>query len=719
MAVEVIVYEEDNTTVAANLTEARQVRDVSGKDLLLGVGTGEVTVDHDHPQVGVLTGGRIVQVHDSGRVPLSFSIDKKREVFVPGSANDADKTVTVSGKGLRGYLDRARVLPWLPVASDGVADQRPITRRRLFNPASPTQDLTAWTTPIVQARTETQPARPRGWPSNDAKWLWGITESDDMAAGDCWFVRDFTLEIDSTCVFLVTADDKFVDFLEGAELQREEPKYPTQTSWDPFRSPMQLKAGTYRYSVKGTNETNVPLFEMAKAAIMAEGWRTSSAGMTTRIFMSGLPVEGEEEYDAQYGTWKCLSYPEIGDAGYGHTPGEIMDVLLTEAQARSEIPDLTWDFTGTLDSNGDAWADRIPEIDFDATGTVGDAISKLEDSGYCDVEVTNTGGLELRLFNKGARGTIQPITISAAAGNLKSHAVETNYDIQNNVLLVRDRGMYLMDSDLSTLAYGPRPGGSVQVGPIETPEVLENIGAAYLDGLTNAGESVIIETTPLFDVAASPGDYCDVEGDLLRVTEMGFKLDQHDGGLRTAPVFSTPYELSRKRSEQVVQRLIAENGKSQATARVIDTGTNIPSGKLDPVKLTSWSWTLPEDLEVEFWDTDEEEPVGWQPYTLEESVRIWAMIVECDWAEPDGLGGITQVSEGQSRFSLQIDGGPAPVPLIATVPETSGTADPYIYGIQYIFGPAYLAAGQRISVAPIENGAHVNGSVSIWATEPL
>jgi hypothetical protein len=275
-----------------------------------------------------------------------------------------------------------------------------------------------------------------------------------------------------------------------------------------------------------------------------------------------------------------------------------------------------------------------------------------------------------------------------------------------------------MDDGTSVTAYGRRPAGSLQVGPIETPAVLEQIGAAYLDGATTPGESVIVETTPMFDFAAKPGDTVTVAGDVLKVVELGFEMDE-SGELRTVPVFATPYELSRKRSQTVVERLIAQNGRSSASAKVIDTGTNIPSGKLEPVKLTSWSWRDPEELDETYWDTDSEEPVGWQPYTLEEPVRIWAIIAECYWAEPDGAGGLTQVTTDDSTFSLQIDGGPAPVPLVATVPETSGTADPFIYGIQYVFGPAYLAAGQRISISPGQNGGHINGSVTVWATAPL
>lgn len=718
MSVEVKVYESDNSTLVANLTASRQVRAISGRDELVGVGDGEVTVDYDHPNVATLTAGRIIQVHDNGRVPLAFTIDKKREVLVPASGGDANKTVTVSGATLRGVLERARVLPWLPVASEGIADQRPISRRRLFNSASPTVDLTSWTAPFIQDRSTSTYARPRGWPSPYAQWLWGEADAETHPAGWNWFRRRFTLAADATVVFLVTADDTFVDYLQAVELQREEPDYPAEVWYDPWRSAVSLKAGTYDYTVAAQNGSAT-----GPGAMMAEAWISGQDGLDEMLFMSGLADEGlfGGIYDFLYGegdeAWKCLAYPELGDAGFGHTVGAIVDTLLTEAQDRGEIPDVTWGFTDSVDSEGNAWADLIPEVDFDAAGTIADVVNKLEESGYCDVGVTYNGGVELRLFNKDARGASVPITISTAERNLLSHTVDTDFLVENDVALVRDRGIYLMDDDTSIGVYGRLPGGSVQVGPIEDTDVLEQIGAAYLAGRTAPGDSVIVETVPMFDFAAEPGDSCDVEGEELRITELAFSLDP-SGALRTMPVFSTPYQQERKRSERVVERLIAESGKTAASSRALDTGTNIPSGKLAPVKVTSWSWTDSDLLDPEYWDLADEEPVGWQPFPVEETMRITELRVECQWEEPDGAGGHDQVTTGDTQISLMIDGGPAPVPLIATVDEV-GEADGSVSGSQLIYGPALVRKGQTLSVYPIANGGHVNGSVTIWATEAL
>jgi hypothetical protein len=700
LPVDVRVYESDNETLVCSLThnedpaKARQVRGLEGTDVLAGVGQGTLAVDYDHPQVAELTGRRIIQVHTLDRVPLAFSIDRKREVLVPEDGDDAGRIVTVTGKTPRGVLRRGRVLPWLPVASEGVSDSRPITRRRLFNPASPTIDLDDWALVNEQARLDSAHII-QGWPSEDSQFVWGAEEELDMPLGSCWVGLDFTLASEAIVVFLVTADDQFVDYLHGAELQRQEPEFPAFVWQDIYVSAVKLQPGTYRYVVKGTNDSQ-------KGAIRFEAWETSTGGITDQVFQS------------QFAGCKVLRYPEVGDAGYGHTIGHIFDTLLTECQARDELLDLAWDFTPTLDSNGEPWDDLIPEIDFDATGTVADAIDKVEDLRYCDVEVTTTGGLVLRLFNYGTRGETKPITISQPNKNLSYHVVETDFEsVANDVLLVRDRGLYLADDDASVAADGRLPGGSLQVGPADSEDVLERIAAADLEGRTTPGVSVVAKTTPMTDFDAAPGDRCTVGDELLRVAKVGLELEP--GGLLAAtPGFSTPWDEARERADRALDRMIRESGGSSLASRIIDTGTNIPSGKLPRVKFPPWSWTTGDDLEEFYWDALSTEPVGWNVQPVEELSRIYRMIVKCAWAEPDGAGGLTQVSTGSSEFTLLIDG--APSSLVVTVPEDSGSSDPWITVQVDVYGPFQVGPGQDLSVSPTVNGRHVNGSVNVWTT---
>ena len=58
-------------------------------------------------------------------------------------------------------------------------------------------------------------------------------------------------------------------------------------------------------------------------------------------------------------------------------------------------------------------------------------------------------------------------------------------------------------------------------------------------------------------------------------------------------------------------------------------------------------------------------------------------------------------------------------PFIATVPATSGTSNPTISGIAYVFGEAFVRPLSKLSIAPIENGGHIEGAAAIWGTVPL
>lgn len=713
LPVEVKVFEDDNTTEVCSLTHdadpanVRQVRSLSGKRELLGAGDGELAVDFDHPQLAELTGGRFVQVIEGGGVKFSFRIQRDRVVTIPPpGGSDADRIVTVSGRGPRDILRLGRVLPWMAVGSV------PLSTRRRFDWSSPGLDTSDWTTPYVQDRTTSEPGKPFGIPSLfNTKWIWGEAEADDMTIGDCVFRRKFTLADAATVSFFTSADDRFSDCLQSVEMQSVQPPFPAKVWHTPYRSPVALDAGTYVYGIRASNDGG-------KGAVMCDAWTTTlDAGLGDQVFMSGLPGETPPgaAYDFLYGeddeAWLCFMDP----AGEWWTPGEILRILLEECQARGELLDVTLDFDDTLDSAGNAWP-KV-EAEFSATGTFLDAVEVLEDSGHIDAAMSDTG-LVLSAWNKDpGRGTATAINASYVDREVQSDATETDYDIANDVLLVHDRGMYLYESPLSVLAYGRRPGGSLQVGSISDPVILDQIGAAYLTGKTNPAPSRVVETVSTFDLDCDPGDTITVEGDTLRVTEIAYSLDR-SGELRKVPVLSTEYQEYRKRAERTLDRLIRENGEgSRASARIIYTGTQIEPGPIDPVELESWSWTEGDDLVAELWDTDRPRP--WQTHVVKKACRLVALIVECDWADPDGSGGLTAVATGDTSIKLIINDLPTVVPFVATVPSINPTdsSNPKVWAIQYILGEALLNPLDRVSVAVTEAGAHVNGSAALWAVD--
>jgi hypothetical protein len=105
----------------------------------------------------------------------------------------------------------------------------------------------------------------------------------------------------------------------------------------------------------------------------------------------------------------------------------------------------------------------------------------------------------------------------------------------------------------------------------------------------------------------------------------------------------------------------------KAAAKALDTGrTGVDAGPVTPVEMESWSWRDAEELEPGYWDVAETEVKPWQPYTAKEAARLVALIV-ADWAEPDGAGGLDQVTTGESEFLLLRNGEATSPPFIATV----------------------------------------------------
>jgi hypothetical protein len=313
------------------------------------------------------------------------------------------------------------------------------------------------------------------------------------------------------------------------------------------------------------------------------------------------------------------------------------------------------------------------------------------------------------------------VVVTFAAGEVMSDSVETDCQIANDVLLVSDTTMTLVESPLSVLAYGRRPGGSLQVGSITDTVILDQIGAAFLTGKTNPLSSRVSEVVPTFDLDCEPGDTITVEGDVLRVAEMAFSLDQATGRLRKVPVLTSAYELDRQRGQRTVERLIAANGNSSASATIIDRGTQVASGPINPTELESWSWTDGADLDVGWWDVAEENPQAWQPHIVKKQCRMVAIRVLCEWAEPDGADGIAQVTTGETKFRLKVNSDVLwqGIPFVVTVPEINPVDDddPEVYGLLYVLGEGTLNVNDVVSVAPELNGEHINGSVQLLAVD--
>jgi hypothetical protein len=284
--------------------------------------------------------------------------------------------------------------------------------------------------------------------------------------------------------------------------------------------------------------------------------------------------------------------------------------------------------------------------------------------------------------------------------------------IVNAVLLTSSKVAPRWVTDASSIAAWGRLEGTLAVGDVDDPALIDEIGAEWLSVRSQPMLSHVYVT------ADTPGQGAGVdyrEGDTLtdpalRVVEIDFS-HADDGRFVGKPTLSTKLQEAARRNEARIERLIAEGGgASPVSESVADTGSGIEAGKLGARQLASWTWTTEDDLYALTTDDPDDEET-WQAYVVDEPVRLTEMILECNHLDGDGF----PVATGPTRFRLMINGaavvGPGPSFYDVVVGSTEDRDS------VSIFGTTFVRKGDRVAVRKISAGDHVNGSVQINASE--
>lgn len=90
--------------------------------------------------------------------------------------------------------------------------------------------------------------------------------------------------------------------------------------------------------------------------------------------------------DVSNNSWRCLPYP---DNEPGMSPGEVLQVLLTEAKNRGCFPALEWTFNGSVDSAGRPWR-RVGDISVRVGDDMSTVLSQLAET-YIDFTMRPAG----------------------------------------------------------------------------------------------------------------------------------------------------------------------------------------------------------------------------------------------------------------------------------------------------------------------------------------
>jgi hypothetical protein len=348
-------------------------------------GDGEVTVPLDHPNIAAMTYRNVVRLTQDGEVIKAFVINDIKDVTEATDA--ARKLRTVSGEGLLSRLrEMVRVTP-------NPINRLPLSFVRRHDWAAPETSATSWNATLyAQNRTALLGLvsnRPVSWPTpvapNEAlgvAWIHTVAQLTTHPAGTVYYHREFTLDAETEVAFFVTAADEFALAVDGVELLAEKLTGPNSVWLYTWVAAGRFAAGTHtvRVKVDVINATG-------QAGMIFAAFETGPAGISDLLFVSG----NNADPTAINGGWKALNAPATAP---GQTPGQIIRLGMAEAAARGcETP--TLNFSDTVDSNGDAWADTIP-LSYRVPTTELDVLEAL--SPWVEFEIPDNG-YALNVYN--------------------------------------------------------------------------------------------------------------------------------------------------------------------------------------------------------------------------------------------------------------------------------------------------------------------------------
>lgn len=322
---------------------------------------------------------------------------------------------------------------------------------------------------------------PASWPDPTAYWIWGTALSDPLddppqPIGKCYFRRSPNLTTTGDCALLIACDDKYRLFVDGvfvgengeAHMFREYDRYN-----------LFLEAGVHDIAIECENIAR-PVSSTNSAGLLFAMYRTIDGGV-----LDDLMIHSDDD-------WQVLAYPA---APPGMTPGEIMNVIIEEAQARGALAIWSVDFTDSLDSNGDAWDHELDITVRVCAEKVHDVLLKLAEA---DVDfAVDHETLTLRMFNKGGLNTGGAVEPEVGVDLLDLHHATDPAEATSLAVRHADGSLVFLDSGVpSEDADEPRIEAYIEAGSAPSSEAAERMAAAIFDLLAAPAPDVTFELHP-------------------------------------------------------------------------------------------------------------------------------------------------------------------------------------------------------------------------------
>lgn len=453
-------------------------------------GSWAVSIPHDSDDAGFVLTNRWVKFRLDGQVVQSGRIRAYDQDTI-AQGEEAAEDLALSGPGLLATLRDAIVFPHEQTG-------RLARDTRFFNFASPDYpDEASWAA-AVELYQQGDPATslpgvtvPQDWPDPDAWWIWGtnydLSDPTPQAIGDCYFRTSIVLADEGDYAFFITADDGYELWVDGVLLAAQTEAFIWRQT---YRIDQFLDAGTHTIAIKGTNMDRPASPTTNHAGVLFAMYSTTAGGE-----LGVLQLHSDD-------TWACLAYPASPP---GFTPGEIMVILLQEAFDRGALQVWSWSFSGSLDSNGDAWAGEV-DVSFRFSDKVLDALNKLAETWVDFAADPDT--IELDMVVKGALGSSLAINLDRGVdfGSLR----HSNDPSQVTDLLTQDAEGVLTEVS-SGIADDPPDGDNprieefVQNGTAASSSSATEQAAGHFDTVgayrvkVTAGIEAVAGASPLAD----------------------------------------------------------------------------------------------------------------------------------------------------------------------------------------------------------------------------
>ena len=317
--------------------------DRSFQTTLSDVGAGAIRLQNDDALLAAIDKGEFIRFSLDG-TPRFLMLVEKLDTVAIAPNEEVDEVTTISGRGSLAMWESAVVLP-----PNGVTGQ-PYTETRTFDWGAPELDLTGWPVAVEIAQagqgSEGVPppdfpvawlGYPLGWSDPTGYWTWSVAASTGpvMPAGTSYFCRDVNVTTAGYHSVYMAADNRHQLRIDGVLISEFDDEGSQEGYQFTLRADVYLTAGVHRIAVKATNDSGSTL-----------------AGFLFALWSQDANRDDDTLILRADDSWGAVGYP---DEAPGFTAGEVIRILLEDAQGEGALTNWSLSFTDTHDSDGAAW----------------------------------------------------------------------------------------------------------------------------------------------------------------------------------------------------------------------------------------------------------------------------------------------------------------------------------------------------------------------------